>query len=140
MYFQAKISLCEILIFELKSTGNRDTLNDIDKLFTDLVDLTEENKLISYQIEMMILKSRLSLIEEDLDGVDNLLKKALQLAEEKEIDFLIPKIKDEINKFTENIQLWNKLATQGSSFLELIQESQMEEYLQRVLKIKKEIS
>ena len=88
--FHVKIllSLSELLIKELQQTGDREILNKLQKHILDLYSLASTNDSFLLTAEILLLQSKLALVELDIDKAESLLNKASKIADEKKLDRL----------------------------------------------------
>jgi hypothetical protein len=104
----AKFNICELLILELKAFGEKESLNEAVDAVDDLLELAKKERSHILLIESFIFKSKLCQIKLELNQAEILLENALELAEKKDINFIIPKIKNEIKIFHKDIKVWKQ--------------------------------
>jgi len=90
---------CNLLLEELKSTGNQNVLNKLNQYIDKLLQIATEKNLVALLIETMWFKAQLLFLEEEYEEAKSILSQASALAEEKGYNHLALKInssKDEI--------------------------------------------
>lgn len=80
--FKATLNLIELLLDELKLYGNDEVLDQIVALTQNIYEQAQENNSFSNIVELLILKSKLSYLRQDVDLANKLLQQAHLIAEE----------------------------------------------------------
>ena len=123
---------CEILLLELQTLGNEETFQEI----VDVVQKLENMAIIQNSnhvlIETLILKSKLALIEGNLDDVNNILQQALKLSIKDGITQLTIDVKQEIKIFEKELAKWKDLMDTNASMYEKMEQSKIVEYIKQV--------
>jgi len=102
-------SICELLIFELKESGEKEILEKIHKFVFKLHNLAKMNNSYSLIIETLRLQSQLALLELDVEKAKNLLSQANVIAKERGLERLRLKISNDIMKVDNKSLKLNKL-------------------------------
>ncbi|MFQ5978110.1 MAG: tetratricopeptide repeat protein [Candidatus Heimdallarchaeota archaeon] len=88
----AILNYCDMLVAELKFSGEPEVLEELEGLFQMLIDLGHKQQAPFLVIEALLLRSKVSLIEGDMEKVDVFLEQARITAEKKGLSYLLPKI------------------------------------------------
>ncbi|PWI48057.1 hypothetical protein CEE45_08515 [Candidatus Heimdallarchaeota archaeon B3_Heim] len=132
---QAMLQLTDLLLLELKTFGNEEIFQEVERLINQVFEMAQEQNLLPIEIETSILKAKLSLINGDFTLSDNLLQDALVLAVEKNLTFLQSRINNEQEKLQNELTKWIELIDKNSSLKERIEQSQIETYLKEAIQI-----
>ncbi len=88
----AMIHLCDLLLFELKMTGEEEILDEVKNLTKKLSNIEKQQSSYSLLTETYVLQSELALLEMDIKKAQNLLELALLNAEDRGLRNLAIKI------------------------------------------------
>ncbi len=92
VYIQVMFNLCELLLTELKETSDIKILAKLKKNLDRLIEIGSKNDNPYLSIEILWLKSQLSLLEMNSKEAKEILTEAQQLAEEKGFNNLALKV------------------------------------------------
>ena len=133
--YNAIINLLDILLDELKNYGEEEVLEEINHLVEKLSQLTEENNSVSSKLDVMIIKSKLALIDGDLNKADELLKNSLAMAKEYQLGYTETRINKEKKLLEGDLDKWNALVKRGASIKEKMDLLNYKDYISKSLKI-----
>ena len=114
----AMIHLCDLLLFELKMTGEVEILDEVKSLTKRLFEIAKEQSSHSLLAETYVLQSKLALLEMNIEKAQNLLNQALLTAEDKGLRTLAIKIYSEKTSLDTQIEKWKHLAKQKAPLCE----------------------
>ncbi len=129
----AMVNLADLLLLELRNTGEGEILAEIKILVRRLLQLAEIQHAIPLIIETKILHSKLKLLELDITQAQILLDEAHKLAKEKHLEALVHKTTEEISTLHSQRSKWNDFINRNASISEIMESTQIEEYLERVV-------
>jgi hypothetical protein len=129
---KAMVSLCDMLIKALMQTAEIELLNEIKDLLQKLQTIAEEQSSDSILAEIYRLKALLALAELDLRESRQLLRKSLNLAEEKGLEKIASSIREEQNRVEEQISLWENLQERKAPLKETLQHVKIEESMKQL--------
>jgi tetratricopeptide (TPR) repeat protein len=132
----ADINLCELLLQEIKTTGNEDILNELDKVLSQLSRVAEDQNSYIWLAKTNWLRSKVALLEFDLKQSQRLLSRAELIAHEKGLKNLSIKIASERNILLNQFNKWEKLLEQKPSVTEIIELTQIGEMVERMIQKK----
>ncbi|MHA2225695.1 MAG: tetratricopeptide repeat protein [Candidatus Hodarchaeales archaeon] len=123
-------NLCELLILEIK-------ISEVEgALFQEVTDLSEkmyntaQTQNSPLLIAMaLILKTKLLLVEGNVEEANNLLSIAKRIAEEKKLHHLLPKVKYEQEAIQSEFDKWEELSLRNASIQERLQQARVENYI-----------
>ncbi len=130
----AMLNLCEILLFELKSspdeiTDNIEVFQEVKQLLNNLASLAKQQHSYPLLGDVTILQAKLALIEGNLSKVMQLLAQAKTIAEENELEFLHRRINIEENLLKNQLKTWENLIKKNAPLSERLAQAQVEEYI-----------
>jgi len=129
----AMIHLCDLLISELKMTGEEVLFAEIKSLTQRLLKIAEQQASHSLLVETYLIQSKLALIELDLGRARKLLTTALQIASEKGLDRLTHELKNEQNLLQEQVQKWELIIKEKPSKQDLIDLTKLDDLLGKMI-------
>ena len=109
LIIQTLLSLCELLLIELRITNDSEVLDELNQFITRLLDLS--NKTHSFWVlgETYLLQAKLSLISLNLEGARKLLTQGQEIAEKYGLSLLARKISNEHDNLLEQLDNWENL-------------------------------
>jgi tetratricopeptide (TPR) repeat protein len=140
LVLRASIIQCELLLDELRLSGNQDVLNEVKGLMNHLLSIAKTQPSYWLLAEVYVFKSRLSLLDLDLKTAENLLDQALLLAEEKGLRKLAVKIFSEKTLFEKQLKQWDHLIAREAPLNDRLDLIQLESLLERIVYKKLESS
>jgi tetratricopeptide (TPR) repeat protein len=103
------IQVCDLLIDELKITGEMEIVEEIKPLINQLLILTEQSKSYWYYAQTYVLQAKLALLTFDIKTARQLLTKAQNIAEKYKFEPLVRKISSEHDDLLQKLDLWENL-------------------------------
>jgi tetratricopeptide (TPR) repeat protein len=128
----AMIDLCELLLFELKSTGEENVLDEVAVLSDKLLKIAKSQNSHSLLAETYLLKSKIALIEYDIEEARILLLQAQIIAEKMDLRNLALKISNEHDLLLEQISKWQEYKDSEASLIDRLELSDLDEYVKRM--------
>lgn len=130
----AMLNLCEILLFELKSspdeiTDNIEVFQEVKQLLNNLASLAKQQNSYPLLGDVTILQAKLALIEGNLSKAMELLAHAKIIAEKNELEFLHRRINIEENLLKTQLKTWENLIKKNAPLRERLAQAQVEEYI-----------
>jgi tetratricopeptide (TPR) repeat protein len=130
---ESLIHVCDLLLDELKSTGEIEIIQEIKPLITQLLILTEKAHSYWYYTETYVLQAKLALLTLDIKKARQLLTKAQNIAEDYGFDPLAKKISSEHDELLQKLDLWEKLEDSESSFVDRLNLSNIDEQIKQMI-------
>ncbi len=118
---EAMTNLCEILIYELELTGDKDILQEIEELSDKLLEIAKSQYLHNLLAETYFFKAKISLLNLDIDNTRYLLTKALKIAFKYDLKQLAKKISNEHDSLLVHLDEWEEKIKRKIPFLERIE-------------------
>jgi len=129
----AMFHLCDLLLFELKSTGEEELFGEIKELTEQLLEIAQRQMSHSLLARVHLLQSKLALIELDLGQARKLLNQAHSIAEEKGLDLLARVIAQERDSLRSHVSKWESLIKQKPSKQEMIDITHIDVLLEQMV-------
>ncbi len=129
----AMIHLCDLLVLELKATGEEQVFEAVKDLTNRLLGIAREQSSQPLFVETILLQSKLALVELDVEQAKELLTKAQNITEEKGLHLLARKVAHEQDLFQSQMQKWEKIVQQKPSRQEMIDVTQLDVLLERMI-------
>ncbi|MHA1989777.1 MAG: tetratricopeptide repeat protein [Candidatus Hodarchaeales archaeon] len=128
----AVINLCDLMLSELKMTGEEELIEKIKNQTNEILDVAKQQKSHSLLAEAFVLQSKLSLLELDIKSAQNFLDQALSIAEENGLRNLSIKIYSEKSSLEEQVERWQYFIKRKSPLNERLELTRLDELLSRV--------
>ena len=130
----AMIHLCDLLLFELKMTGEEELFERARDIAQQIQDIAKSQSSHSLLIEAYVLQSKFSLVEQDIEKARILLAQAHIMTQEKGLYRLARKVAHERDLLQEQLERWQKIVEQNPTRMEMIDLAQLDGYLERMIK------
>ncbi|MFV2015463.1 MAG: tetratricopeptide repeat protein, partial [Candidatus Heimdallarchaeota archaeon] len=101
---QAMLDLSELLLLELKISGNEEVMDEIRILLNKLIVLGEKTNQIPLLIEVRILQSKIEVLDLNIVEAQELLSVACEIAEKAQLIQLVNKITNEKNELEDDMR------------------------------------
>ncbi|MFW9780469.1 MAG: tetratricopeptide repeat protein [Candidatus Heimdallarchaeota archaeon] len=130
---EALLNLCDLLIEELKISGSEEVLNEIEHFSSQLYDIAKVHSSYYLLAETYLLESKLALLNLDPKQSFEYLDRSERLAEEKGFLELRRKIVSERGRLVKIIDKWDRLIDETPSPKDIIELTQLDSLLDRML-------
>ena len=132
----ANLNLCELLLQELRTTGNEEILIELKEVVSRLQNIAEGQNSSIWLAKTYWLQSKIALLEFDLERSQELLTQAEIITNEKGLRKLLNKISSERDILLSQFNKWEKVLEQKPSVREIIELTQIEEMVERMIQKK----
>lgn len=129
----AMIHLCELLLFELKMTGEEEVLEEVKDLTHRLLDIAKQQSSHSLLAETYLFQSKFALMELDVERARKLLAQAHIIAEEKGLYMLARMVAQERDLLLSQLHKWERIIEQTPSRRKMIDLTQLDDLLERTI-------
>jgi tetratricopeptide (TPR) repeat protein len=133
---RAMFELSELLIDELRTYGEEEVFNEIKKLIQRLEEVANKQNSHSLIIDTLILQSKLSMVEGNLNTSQQFLNRGEQIAKDKEIINLANKVLKEKEELKNQYEKWEALIQSNAPYGSRLQQAQVAEYINAAKKTK----
>ncbi|MFX1516060.1 MAG: tetratricopeptide repeat protein [Promethearchaeota archaeon] len=130
---EALLNLIDLLLEELKLTGNRDILREIKELINQLIKFAQNQSSYNLIAEAYLLQSKLALLDLNTEKAIELLTQVRQIAETKGLERLSMLISYEQESLVSQLNKWERIIEQEPSMSDIIQLTQIEDLITRVI-------
>ena len=129
------LNLCEFLILELKGSGEREVLIEIQTLLEKLYEIATEQESHSLLIDILILQSKLALLEFNFSNAGDFLTDAREIAEKKGLNEFLLKISYLQHELVDESAKLSKVASQ-IPMQQRMEQLDIENYIKEVAQIR----
>jgi tetratricopeptide (TPR) repeat protein/predicted amidohydrolase len=129
----AMIHLCDLLLSELKNTGEEELFGEIKELTNRLLEISERQSSHALLAQTYLLQSKLALIELDIGRAKKLLAQADAIAEERGLILLARLVAQERDSLLSHLKKWESLIQQKPSRQEMIDITHVNVLLERMI-------
>lgn len=137
VYFFVMILLTELHLLEYKIFNNKTILKNIDQLIDRMLSLATKNDSTRLIIESRLLQAKIETISGNLNLADKIFTQVEFKAEEKNLNILLNKTKNEHSRFKQQLNNWKKMIDENATGLQLLEYADLTSYLKE---LKKEIN
>ena len=130
----AMIHLCDLLLSELKMTGEDGVLRRINDLANQLLEIAKSQASHSLLAETYLLQSKLALIDLDVEKAKELLVQAYDIADEKGLGKLASAVAHERELLSTQLQKWESILEFNPSRREMIDYTHLNGYLEKMIR------
>ncbi|MFX1517957.1 MAG: tetratricopeptide repeat protein [Promethearchaeota archaeon] len=130
---EALINLCDLLLLELRTTGNEVVLEELDRYCNQLLEIASEQNIHSLLAETYWLQSKLALLKLDIHQAQTLLLKAQLIAEQRGLKTLVNSIGYDHYSFFEQLHKWEEYIDQNVSLIHRIELAQLEDLVIKMI-------
>lgn len=135
---EAMMNLSEMLLQELRTSGNEEVLTEIKAILLRLQTIAENQHSYSLLVDTYMLKSKMALLELDLDSARQVLGEAQQIAEEKGLQNQAMMISQEYDTLIDQLGKWTDLIDQNVTMIEKLELTELEGMVTRIIRKKAE--
>ncbi|MFW9854615.1 MAG: tetratricopeptide repeat protein [Candidatus Thorarchaeota archaeon] len=136
---QAMLNLCDLLLDELKSTGNEEVVAEINSLLDRLLEIAESQNSFKNLINTQRLQSQMALLELDLNKARQLMAQAQETAEETGLQRLAIAISADIDRLMNQLNKWEDLIERNVGMVERLEMAELEDMVSNIIQKKQEI-
>jgi len=130
---EAIINLCDLLLYELKTTGNEDILDELNRNCNRLLEIAQEQNSYSLLAQTYWLQSKLALLKLDIKQAQKLLLNAQAITEKKGLKTLADSINYEHYSFFSQLKKWEEYIDKNVSLNQRIELAQLENLVIRMI-------
>ena len=129
----ALLNRCDLLLLEYQAIDNPRILEELYTVLNHLLTIALEQQSYNVYIEVLVLQSRLSLLQFHLDKAIALLDDALITTEEQHLTHLHTKVKEEHAIVSEKSKIWRDFLDNNVNHLERMKQTEIVSYLKNVV-------
>ncbi len=130
---ESLLNLSEILIWEMSKTGNEDLLEEVREYLNKLESIAKKQNSFALLAEVMLLQAEFSLVELKAEEAQDILSKAMEIAEEKGIVKIAIKISNEHDNLLDQLDLWEDFTMKLPTISEKLEMSHIEDRLKQIV-------
>ena len=127
--FMIQVNLCDLLLEELKYSGDEEILLEIQGLLNRISEFANNQRSITTLVTLYSLQAKLALFEGNAELSNELLTKAITIAENKGLELIEKKLKTQQNQLFNQLEEWKALFIKNSKLQERIEILNLKEYV-----------
>jgi len=124
---KALLSLCELLLIELRTINDLEVLDELNQFIARLLDIAEKSHSYWILCETLLIQAKLSLLTFDIKKAQRFLTQAQQIAERFGLNQLTVKIANENEGLLTKLDLWEKLKDSGAPMADRLELARLDE-------------
>ncbi|MFW9778596.1 MAG: tetratricopeptide repeat protein [Candidatus Heimdallarchaeota archaeon] len=128
----AMVALCDLLLLELKATGEQEVWEEAKNLIDKCYSKAQEARAYPVMVQALLLKSKFASIDGLLDEAQKYFDEAGRIVHDQKLDSLSKKVKIEQRNFEAELEKWQALMQRHSSLKERLEQAQLAKYIQEV--------
>lgn len=132
----ALINMCDILLWELKITGNEKVLQEVRNYTEKLESIAKKHQSYPLMAETYLLQAKLALLELDIEFTHVLLDRAYSIANEKNLTQILRKLSNQYDFLHEKIDILEEFNFTDKSVKERIEDLELEDTIRQLLQKK----
>jgi tetratricopeptide (TPR) repeat protein len=130
----AMLNLFELLLFELRTTGNQDVLIEVKELSHNLLAIAKSQQSFARLAEVYRFQSKLALLELDIKQSQFLLTQAQLIADTKGLRRLAQSISNEFDSLLNDLSKWDDFIERNASISERYELAELENMMGAILR------
>ncbi|MHA2504029.1 MAG: tetratricopeptide repeat protein [Candidatus Kariarchaeaceae archaeon] len=137
---KAYLRLSGLLLDELDMSASEEALDEFKALIGKLTNLTETrgtSGLTPTTVEVLLLRSKLALIDLEIEEAKSLQEQALEIASQARLKEIVKRVKAEQEAMDNQMMKYKQMVDTNASLYERLQESQISNYLKKAESILK---
>lgn len=127
----AMVALCDLLLLELKATGEPEAWDEAKALIHQFYLKTQDNQDFNMVINALLLRAKFAIVEGEFKQAQEYFNRARTIVKEKQLDLLLDKVDSEQKKFDSEFLKWQDLIQQHASLEERLIQAQIVEYIKK---------
>ncbi|MHA2036498.1 MAG: tetratricopeptide repeat protein [Promethearchaeota archaeon] len=127
-------NLCELLLFELRITNDREVLSELESYIDQLLINAEKSHSFWIMGETYLLQAKLALISLNLKEARKILIKGQEIAEKYNLNRLAIKISNEHDELLKRLSLWDRFKDTETAFADRIEVTRINEDIERMVR------
>ncbi|MFX1249383.1 MAG: hypothetical protein ACFFBQ_18480, partial [Promethearchaeota archaeon] len=131
----AILALCDLLLFELKATGEPEVWEEAKTLIHQVYNKAHNSQEFTMLVNALLLKARFAVVDGELNQAVKYFNEARTIIKEKNLNELMKKVETEQKEFEADFQKWQDLIQKHTSLEERLIQAQLTEYIQEAQKI-----
>jgi len=129
----ALLTLCELLLIELRTTNDLEVLNELNQFIGQLLEIAEESHSYWVLCETYLIQAKLSLLTFNIKKAQRFLTQAHQIAERFDLIQLIGKISNEKEDLLKKLDLWEKLKEKDAPMTDRMELARLDEKIVKMI-------
>jgi tetratricopeptide (TPR) repeat protein len=132
---EALLDQCELLLFEMKTSGDEELLQEVKQISVNLVEITQKNNFFSLLVNTRLLQAQCEMVDGNLQKAMDLLLKAQSTAKEHNLHQYIVRVDSERKHFEQELEKWRTIIRNNVALQERLDKSNLDNYVKDALKV-----
>lgn len=128
------LNITEILLYEYKSSEEKEVLDEIIVLSDQLYEISSKNHIPPFIIQSILIKTKLKLLTGNIDEIEKLLQEAESICVSMGLVILSTQVEKEMKKVSEEISRWKNLLNANPILIKDLAKNEFVSYLKDVQK------
>ncbi|MFX0091105.1 MAG: tetratricopeptide repeat protein [Candidatus Hodarchaeota archaeon] len=128
----ALIQLCDLLIAEVKFSGEPDVWEEVKALVDKLYVMAQDQHSVTLMCEALLLRAKSAVADGKLSQAQSCYEQARLTATEKNLPVLLAKVDTEQKRFEADFEKMQNLIQSNASLQERVTNARMEDYLKKI--------
>jgi len=129
----ALVNLCDLYLMRLKETSDLKEMDKIQFYIDKIRSIAEVEEVYSLLVEMKLLDAKLMLLIYNFKEAQQLLTRALDIANMYGLNFMINRVKDEQTELSKNFIKWERLKDLGGKLAERMDLARIDDQIKFLL-------
>jgi len=126
---RALVGLCQLLLVELRMTGEMDVINEINPLLKSLIDLAQQWNSDTYLMEAYIIQGKVALLTFDIKTARRFLMQAQRIAERRGYNGVAEEIASLHDDLKGKLDAWERLEKNNAPLSERIKLARLDDHI-----------
>jgi len=131
----ALLNACELLLIELKFIEKPESLQNLREYVSMLNEIVRQQNSKFLLAHTLILQSKLSLLDLDIEQAFNLLDQAVNITQEKGLKSLFNQVVNEQNSLKAEVDKWISITKNKSPLVDRIEQARIKTYLEEAISL-----
>ena len=136
LLIMAYLNLFELHLIEWKVSEDEAALDEINTLLNQMDEIAENQSILPLEVELHLLRALLTLVQGNLSLADSQVSEAIHISQTHEFTNLLVKSQELQTKIQSQVKEWQDLLEENVSIKQLLEKTEMEEYLKTAMRIK----
>ena len=133
--FYGMLSLCELLVEEVKLFGEEEVQEQVKSLLTRIHEFTLKENATPLLVQSLILQAKFALVEGNAQQANTLLEQAKVTTEESGLKLLADKVLKEQEHLQNELDKWKELFHRNAPLVERLDKAQLNDYISTALNL-----
>jgi hypothetical protein len=130
----ANLLLCDLLVEDIRIHGDEGLLDELKLHLSSFAEAATRRGQTGLYVEVLLLQSKVALVELDVNEAYRFLDLAEKLADEKGLERTLERITDEKDALIRALALWQQLGEDGPPMAERTEKVRIQEQIEKMIR------